>query len=164
MSKLPPGAELMILRLDEDDEAGVWLERYPYRRRILALLSSSREVLALKALRRFGVLEHFAPLKRKWGGSHRKADSLDIVADDVRRIKDMRRDDGRKQQRRDDKETAELIAAERHLRIVHGKTGEGEEWVAELRELIEKLHRRLKRSGTTGAERHRAKKRMLCAK
>jgi hypothetical protein len=181
MSELSPSAEREIKQLDlEDDEAGVW-EREPYQRRLLALFSSLREmnqmmaklaglprpVRPLRVLRRLGLLEHCTPRMRKWGGPRRKADrkvgpldfSLDIVVDDARRIKDMRRDSGRKQQRRDDKETAELVAAERHVRFMHGgMIGEGEEWEAERHMLIDKVHRRLKGSGTTGAERNKRAK------
>ena len=155
MSKLPVYAEDVIRELDfEDDETDEWTEREPYQRRALALWSSSREVLAQKALRRFGLLEHFAPRKAKWGGPRRKVDadpldrSLDIIVDDVLRIRPKLQNIVRRQLKKGGV-TAELVAAERHLRFVHGDIGEGETWEAERHKLVEKLHGRLKRGKKT---------------
>ena len=174
MTKLSPDAEWIIRQLNEVDEADdpemTWSLRKHTQRRVLAVLSvrrdvsEMREMAAFRALhRRRGLLEHFAPLKRKPGERHHKPNPLGYAVDDVRRIRDILERSG-KQLR--DKETPQLIAAERHLRIVYGRWPEGEldhfdddpeeaKWQAELREVENKLYSRLKGSGPTGAERNR---------
>ncbi len=91
MTKLSPMAESAIRQLDEMDDADLEIEdlaREPYRSRILAWASASREMVAFKAHRALGVLEHFAPLKRK-RGERRRPVSLDFALQDRRRLKGM---------------------------------------------------------------------------
>jgi hypothetical protein len=171
VTKLSPEAERVIRQLDEMDDADLEIEdlaREPYRRRILAWWAASREALAFKAHRHYGVLEHFRPGKRK-RGEHWQAGSLDFALEDRRRLKGM--------PGRDTVESIELIAAERHRRhMPHDederrrrwgqwctvdKLGELEEWAEraqdELHDLAGRIFGRL-RQGTTGGERHKRAK------
>ena len=193
MTKLPPDGERVIRQLDDLDKIDdadpqmEWLQREPYLTRGRWLWSAFRDMreavvslvhivkaieprlphqrISLDQLRRFGLLERRAPPKRT-----RRGHPLDLAVDDVHRARDILRRGGKKRQRRDDKVTAELIAAERNRRLMHGsctvdKLGEGdkydaEEWQVcahtELRDMDEKLHRRMQgMGGTTGAERNR---------
>jgi hypothetical protein len=155
------GEEILAL-LEEEDDADIWRDREVYRRRIAALQASLIRVSAIKAMRHFGVPEPeslLTPRKHGWGGARRKAGQaidplelgLDIAVDDVRRIRDILGG------RQSAPNLAELIAAERHLRIMYDTDGDGEKWEAERHELIEKLLRRQRGSGTSGADRRRAR-------
>ena len=165
MTKLPPNGEKAIRWLDDMDDAGDVedLDREPCRSRLSEWWSSSREVLAYKALRGLGLLEHFSPRKLRPGVHRHRGGSLEFALDDLRRLKDIW-----PRQRRGDKVTIALIAAERHRRhLPHDgiwgqqctvdELGAGGEEEVELLDLAAKLDSR-RRRGTTGAERYRRAK------
>lgn len=168
MIELPPEGEWAIQQLDRTDEADdptmAWAVREPYRSRLQELLGlDPRSVMAFAALRRRGLLDFFRPSKRERGKYPRKPHPLDYAADDARRISELFR---RKRKKPSAGLTAELIAAERHIRITNpnrcsvGKfvdleknvdalTEQEESALSELHELAERVHsRRHHRSGS----------------
>jgi hypothetical protein len=162
VTKLPADAELALRRLDDEDETGAdmgWAGRQPYRRLLVELLASSRNLAGIKALAKAGLgPERLAPAKRKRGEHRHKADPLAFAMDDMRRLKGLLPAD-----------VAEVVAAERCRRAAPhdrlwgqrcsiDKYGDLEiDCAEELADLVLKIHNR-RRAGTTGAQRRRRAK------